>query len=200
MSGSEDAGAAPATVCWRVHALHMLAEEMRWSSAPGWADLGLYVETLLKIVPDAAGLGGGWAVGHGIEDIAALLPGQGNPAEGWAWSTGVGPRCDRPLDVAVAEIFNRDGAGIRVEAVATEPTVALLAAVCMVWAAVLVEREARERAVAMVGAPTERCRVCGCTLLEACAMPDGGGCWWAEPGLCSACAPEAATADRGGEG
>ena len=29
------------------------------------------------------------------------------------------------------------------------------------------------------------CRECGCTELNACE----GGCWWVEPGLCSACAP-----------
>lgn len=29
------------------------------------------------------------------------------------------------------------------------------------------------------------CRVCGCTDDDAC----DGGCWWHEPGLCSACVP-----------
>ncbi len=39
------------------------------------------------------------------------------------------------------------------------------------------------------------CRICGCTPERACRMPDGGGCWWVAPGLCSACAP----AEDGGE-
>lgn len=30
-----------------------------------------------------------------------------------------------------------------------------------------------------------RCRVCGCTDIQACE----GGCWWVEPDLCSACKP-----------
>ncbi|SMF82920.1 hypothetical protein SAMN06265365_14818 [Tistlia consotensis] len=33
-----------------------------------------------------------------------------------------------------------------------------------------------------------RCRSCGCTQAAACEMADGGGCWWVEPDLCSACA------------
>lgn len=32
-----------------------------------------------------------------------------------------------------------------------------------------------------------RCRVCECTQLTACEMPDGGPCWWVGEDLCSAC-------------
>lgn len=35
------------------------------------------------------------------------------------------------------------------------------------------------------------CRVCGCTYDRACWHEDLGGCSWAEPGLCTACAPDA---------
>jgi hypothetical protein len=31
------------------------------------------------------------------------------------------------------------------------------------------------------------CRYCGCTDEDACELQDGGGCFWAWPGLCSVC-------------
>ncbi len=47
--------------------------------------------------------------------------------------------------------------------------------------------ERQEELVASAGHP-QRCRVCGCTEADACEMADGGGWWWVEPDLCSACA------------
>lgn len=35
------------------------------------------------------------------------------------------------------------------------------------------------------------CHVCGCTPERACWHEDFGGCGWLEPGLCSACGPDA---------
>jgi hypothetical protein len=34
------------------------------------------------------------------------------------------------------------------------------------------------------------CRVCGCTDESACPTPDGNGCHWVGPDLCSQCGPE----------
>lgn len=56
------------------------------------------------------------------------------------------------------------------------------------------------------------CRKCGCTAERACWHMDFGGCGWAEPGLCTACHPDAGPGwehpdldfgpreDEGGEG
>ena len=41
----------------------------------------------------------------------------------------------------------------------------------------------------LLNACLPHCRVCGCTEINACPGAFGG-CYWVEPGLCSACAPD----------
>lgn len=45
---------------------------------------------------------------------------------------------------------------------------------------------ARANRLSLVQSARRACRECGCTQNRACP----GGCWWVEPDLCSACAPE----------
>lgn len=66
------------------------------------------------------------------------------------------------------------------------------------WAAVGIRRHAPSTRLRpatgangflLLNVPLPYCRVCGCTEINACPGAFGG-CYWVEPGLCSACAPD----------
>lgn len=57
---------------------------------------------------------------------------------------------------------------------------------CSECAALIIDRDTHDRWHALLAEAVDgpSCRECGCTDDNACL----GGCWWAEPDLCSSCA------------